>query len=69
MGISLEKAELVSLGLTTFLYGASVRKSFQCSRLAFALANIHADRIVLHALPHLDRGDVLQGGGGHPESA
>lgn len=69
MGISLAKAELVSLGLTTFLYGASVWKSLQCSRLAFALANMHANRIVCNALPHLDCGDVFQGGGGHPESA
>jgi hypothetical protein len=69
MGISLVKAQLLSLGLTTFLYGASAPKSLHCSHLAFALADIHMDRIVLHALPRHNCGDVFQGVGGHPEAA
>ena len=70
MGISLAKAQLLSLGLTTFLYGASVWKCLQCSRLAFAPADMmHADRIVLNPLPRHNCGDVFQSVGGHPEAA
>lgn len=66
MEISLAQAQFLSLGLTTFLYGASLRKSLY---LAFGQANMRTDRIVLHALPHHDCGDVFECVGGHPASA
>ena len=67
MGISLEKAELISLALTTFLYGES-RNRLDCPPV-FPLTYEPADRVVLRSVSHHDCGDVLQGNGGYSSTA
>ena len=63
MGISLEKAELISLALTTFLYGESRNRLDRPP--VFPLTYEPADRVVLRFVSHHDCGDVLQGNGGY----
>jgi hypothetical protein len=67
MGISLEKAELISLALTTFLYGES-RKRLDCLPVLLLTYEL-GDRVVLRFVPHDNCGDVFQGNGGYSSTA
>ena len=57
MGISLEKAELISLALTTFLYGES-RKRLDCLPVLLLTYGL-GDRVVFRFVPHDNCGDVF----------